>query len=195
MTGLQEKLQSGIKCVDIGCGSGNASIILAAAFPKSDFYGFDFSVEAIDRASAEAGKLGLTNCHFKVQDCSNMSAELEDSFDYVTAFDSIHDQAYPDKVLGEIYRILRKGGCFSLYDVNANSNVADNIGLPLLPMNYAASLFHCMPVSLYFEDGKGLGTCWGKELAAKMLENAGFQEIKEIPIPGNSYNMHFIAKK
>jgi len=193
--GLKEKLESGIKCADIACGSGHASIYLGAAFPKSEFYGFDFSFEAINRAKDEAMKNGLKNCHFNIQDCANLDAEFQDSFDYVTAFDSIHDQAYPDKVLHEINKILKKGGLFSLYDVFAHSDVADNIGLPLQPLNYAASLFHCMPVSLYFEGGKGLGTCWGKELAIKMLENAGFSDIKEIPIPNNPYNMHFISKK
>ena len=192
---MQEKLESGIKCADFGCGSGHASLMLAAAFPQSEFHGFDFSKEAIDNATDEAEKQGLKNCHFKIQDCADMNAELKDSFDYVAAFDSIHDQAYPDKVLLEIYKILKEGGYFSLYDVKAHSNLADNVGVPFLPLNYAASLFHCMPVSLFFKGGKGLGTCWGKELAVKMLEDTGFTDIKEIPIPGNVYNMHFISKK
>ena len=192
---MKEKLESGIKSLDIGCGSGVATILLATEFPKSEFHGFDFSEEAIGRAKAEAEKRGLKNCHFKVQDCAIMDTELSASFDYITAFDSIHDQAHPDKVLENIYKMLKKGGCFSLYDIRAHSNVAENVGTPFLPLKYTASLFHCMPVSLFFDGGKGLGTCWGKELAIKMLENTGFTDVKELPMPGNFMNMHIVSKK
>lgn len=188
-------MESGIKCLDIGCGSGFASILLAAEFPNSEFHGFDFSREAIGNAKSEAERRGLKNCHFQVQDCANLAPELNGSFDYVTAFDSIHDQAYPGKALDEIYRMLKGGGTFSLFDVMAHSNVADNIGMPFLPMKYAASLFHCMPVSLYFEGGEGLGACWGKELAMTMLRTAGFIEINEVPLKENSFNIHIICKK
>lgn len=188
-------MESGIKCLDVGCGSGMASILLAAAFPNSEFHGFDFSEEAIQRGNDEAKRRGLTNCHFKVQDCVNMGEDMTDAFDYITAFDSIHDQAYPDKVLGEIYRVLKKGGTFSMYDVNAHSNLADNVDVPLLPLKYTASLFHCMPVSLYFENGQGLGTCWGKELARQMLETAGFVQIEEVAMQENDFNMHIASRK
>ena len=168
---------------------------MAAEFPKSEFHGFDFSEEPIERARAEADKRGLKNCYFKVQDCANLDTELCDAFDYITAFDSIHDQAYPDKVLANIYKLLKKGGLFSLYDIQAHSNVADNAATPFFSLKYTVSLFHCMPVSLYFDGGKGLGTCWGKELAMKMLEEAGFADVKEIPIPGNPMNIHVLCKK
>ena len=195
ISGLAEKLESGIKVLDIGCGSGSPGLILAAAYPKSEFYGFDISQEAIQRATNEAEKRNLKNAHFKVQDCANLGTEYNDYFDYITAFDTIHDQAYPGKVLAEVNKVLKKGGWFSVVDIDAHSNVGDNIGLPLLPMKYTASLFHCMPVSLYFEGGKGLGTCWGKELAVKMLEEAGFTGNEICHVTGDDYNLHILSTK
>ena len=193
--GLKEKLESGIRVLDFGCGSGSPSLLMAAAFPKSEFYGFDFSEQAIDRATEKATQRNLKNAHFKVQDCANIGEEYTEYFDFITAFDTIHDQAYPDKALAEAYKVLKKGGGFSMVDIDAHSDVGDNMNLPFGPLKYVISLFHCMPVSLYFEGGAGLGVCWGKELAFEMLAKAGFIDSKIIPIANDLMNMHVISKK
>ena len=194
-TGLKEKLESGIKVLDVGCGSGSPGLIMAAKFPRSEFYGFDISEEAITIAKEEAERRGLANAHFKVQDCANLDSEYKEYFHYVTAFDSIHDQAHPDKVLAESCKVLKKGGIFSLVDINSHSNVADNIGQPLSCLKYVVSLFHCMPVSLYFEDGKGLGTCWGKELATDMVKKAGFTGVDIRHVANDRFNVHILCTK
>eukprot|EP00795_Rhopilema_esculentum_P005096 gene5096-213_t len=193
--GLKEKLESGIKVLDIGCGSGSPGLIMAAKFPRSEFYGFDISEEAITKAKEEAERQGLVNAHFKVQDCANLDLEYQEDFDYVTAFDSIHDQAHPDKVLAETCKVLKKEGIFSLVDINSHSNVADNIGQPLSCLKYVVSLFHCMPVSLYFEGGKGLGTCWGKELATDMIKKAGFTGVDIRHVANDHFHVHILCTK
>src|SRR5581483_734879 len=68
--GLVERLQLGMDVADIGCGSGHAINIMAQAFPKSRFVGYDFSEEGIAAAQAEARRLGVTNSRFEVQDVS-----------------------------------------------------------------------------------------------------------------------------
>ena len=166
---------------------------MAAAFPKSEFHGFDISEEAIKKAKEEAERRSLTNSRFKVQDCANIGSEYNEYFDYVTAFDTIHDQAYPDTVLAEIFKVLKRDGLFSLVDSEAHSNLADNVGLQFLPFRYVTSLFQCLPVSLYFEGGKGLGTCWGRENALDMLKSAGFIGTEEVF--SKSYNFHIVSSK
>ncbi len=192
--GLTEKLEIGIKCLDIGCGMGSPSLLMARKFPKSEFCGYDMSEETVDAANLKAKEQGLENVKFMVKDCANIE-DCDTSFDFITAFDAVHDQAKPDKVLAGAYKLLKPEGWFSLVDIKAHSHPADNIGIPMSSMKYAESLFHCMPVSLYFENGAGLGTCWGQELATEMLHHAGFKKVDVLEIPGDDYNTHILCRK
>jgi len=194
INGLTEKLHKGIKCLDIGCGMGSPSLILAAKFPNSEFHGYDMAEDTVRAANREAEKRGLTNAKFFVKDVATIF-DCETSFDLVTSFDAIHDQANPSKVMDGVYNALKPGGWFSLVDVKAHSHPADNVGMPMSSMKYAESLFHCMPVSLFFKDGAGLGTCWGIELAQTMLHEAGFSKVDVIDIPEDDYNIHILCVK
>lgn len=183
-------------CLDIGCGHGTPSYLLAKHFPKSTFYGVDFVHEAIAVASARATAENLPNIHYIAYDAARLPQEWSNKFDYVTSFDAIHDQAYPDKALAEIFRVLKPGGLFSMVDVNAHTNVATNkAAFGSCPFLYTASLFHCMPVSLYFDGGMGLGTAWGKEKAAEMLSEAGFVKHDFNLAGSTSFNYHCLTKK
>jgi SAM-dependent methyltransferase len=77
----------------------------------------------------------------------------------ITAFDTIHDQAQPAKVLKEIYNALRKGGVFLMQDIAASNHLHENTNNPLAPTLYTFSTMHCMTGSLAY-DGEGLGTVW-----------------------------------
>lgn len=190
--GLEDKLKTGIEVLDIGCGSGLALIEMAAAFPQSRFTGFDISEESIGRAQASAVKRGVTNVTFQVQDVSEMN--MTNAFDLITAFDVIHDQAKPDQVLREVNAALKPGGTFLMQDIAASSNVEQNITNPLGPMFYTISTMHCMTVSLA-QGGAGLGTCWGKELACSMLEEAGFNNIDVQELPHDIMNYFYTMTK
>lgn len=190
--GLDEKLNSGIDVLDIGCGSGLALIEMAATYPQSRFTGYDFSEQSISRAIQSAEQRGLSNVMFKVQDVSQMKAA--NSFDLITAFDVIHDQAKPAQVLSEVNAALRTGGTFLMQDIAASSNVEMNIANPLGPMFYTISTMHCMTVSLA-QGGAGLGTCWGKELACEMLDEAGFQDVSVQELPHDIMNYFYVMTK
>ena len=194
--GLTEKLEAGIKCLDIGCGMGLPSILMGERFPNSELFGFDFEEEAVEEGKKSAREKRLKNVHFVVQDCADIDSKYDDQFDFISSHDAIHDQAKPAEVLAGVYRMLKKGGLFSMVDVNAHSHPADNITVPKATMKYGISLFHCMPVSLYFKGGAGLGTCWGIELAEKMLKDAGFKDIFVKDYHYNdTFNVHFQARK
>ena len=193
--GLHEKLEEGSKYLDVGCGIGIPCILLAKQYPNSEFYGFDFSEKALEDAKSAVERLQLKNVHFVLHDCTFFDPRYEEMFDFITAFDSIHDQAKPADVLSGIYKMLKHGGIFSMVDVDAHSHPVDNIGKHFSTVKYAISLLHCMPVSLYFDDGVGLGTCWGREVAMKMLKEAGFQETELKTLEWNVFNVHYLSKK
>ena len=160
--GLVAKLESGIDVADVGCGAGHAINLMAKAFPKSRFTGFDFSEEGIGIARAEAKEWGLANAKFEVKDASTLDGSTK--FDLITVFDAIHDQAKPRQVLKGIAQSLKPGGVFLCSDIAADSSHAGNIDHPLGPMLYAISTFHCMTVSLALGRrgaGHGLGQAEG----------------------------------
>jgi len=190
--GLVERLQAGIDVADIGCGSGHALNLMAQAFPRSRFTGYDFSQEGIAAAQAETRRLGLTNTRFEVRDVSRLDAP--DHYDLITAFDSIHDQARPAEVLRAIAKALQPGGVFLMVDIRASSQLEENMEHPLAPFLYTVSCNHCMTVSLA-GDGAGLGTMWGEQVASQMLRDAGFTQFEVKHVEDDVLNSYYIARK
>jgi SAM-dependent methyltransferase len=188
--GLVERLEAGIDVADVGCGSGHAINLMAQAFPRSRFIGFDFAEDGVQRGRDEAAAMGLRNAHFEAKDVADLDAS--DSFDLITAFDAIHDQAQPRKVLREIAEALRPGGTFLMVDIAASSNVEDNIDHPLGPTLYTFSTLHCMTVSLAL-DGEGLGTAWGEQKARELLAEAGFGRVDLRQVEGDIFNNYYVA--
>jgi len=189
---INDKLSNGIKVLDIGCGRGHAINLMGKAFPKSKFTGCDISREGISSAKEEAKNLGLTNVQFEIKDA--LLIEELGKFDLITAFDTIHDQTQPTKVLKAINASLNNAGFFLMQDIAASSNVEKNIDNLLAPALYTISTMHCMSVSLAF-NGEGLGTMWGKELAVKKLDEAGFKDIKVKNIEGDIMNYYYLSRK
>jgi len=190
--GVLEGLGRGIDVLDIGCGSGRAMNQLAALFRNSRFSGYDFSEEAIQAAREEAKQRGLTNVRFEVKDVSEIGESA--TYDLITAFDAIHDQAKPAKVLSEIATALRPDGTFLMQDIAASSKLENNLDHPISPLLYTISTMHCMTVSLA-QGGAGLGTCWGKELAGQMLNDAGFAQVDVQSLPHDIMNYYYVSKK
>lgn len=190
--GLHERLTAGATLADIGCGSGHAVNLLARAYPASRFVGFDLGEEAVAAARAEAADWGLANASFEVRDVAALGEEAV--YDVVTAFDAIHDQAFPDRVLAGIATALRPGGTFLMVDIKAQSGVEDNLGLPWATYLYTLSLMHCMTVSLA-HGGAGLGTVWGRQTAVRMLEEAGLTDVEVNEVRTDPFNYFYVARK
>lgn len=189
--GLMEKLEKGIKVLDVGCGSGRAINLMAKTFPNSVFTGYDFSQEAIQNAQKEATSLGLSNAFFERMDVANFSND--GYFDLITAFDAIHDQANPEQVLKNIKTSLGRGGLFLMQDIGASSKLENNMDNQLSPFLYAISCLHCMTVSLA-QGGRGLGAVWGQEKASEMLRDAGFSNITVKQLEHDPINYYYIVK-
>jgi 2-polyprenyl-3-methyl-5-hydroxy-6-metoxy-1,4-benzoquinol methylase len=190
--GLNEDLQAGIDVLDVGCGRGRALILMARTFPKSNFTGYDFSEDAIDEARAEAARNGLSNVRFEAKDVAEINETA--CYDLVTAFDAIHDQAAPRKVLKAIAKALRPGGVFLMQDIRASSHVERNIDHPLGTFTYTVSCLHCMTVSLAL-NGEGLGAAWGEEKALELLAEAGFDHVDVRQLEHDILNNYYVAPK
>ena len=189
--GLVDQLERGIDVLDVGCGAGRAMNVLAEAFPRSRFAGYDFSEEAIAVARTQARDRGLTNVRFEVRDAAAINEKSQ--YDLITAFDAIHDQGQPARVLAEIATALRPGGVFLMQDIAGSSYVEKNIGRPLSPLIYTISCMHCMTVSLA-SGGAGLGAAWGEELATAMLHEAGFRHVAVNTLPHDILNSYYLAR-
>jgi SAM-dependent methyltransferase len=199
--GLGEKLRAGIDVLDVGCGQGHAINLMARNFPNSRFTGYDISKEGIQAARDEAKQIGLTNVKFEVNDIASINEH--EKYDLITAFDVIHDQAQPAKVLKGIYNALRNKqeeeergkGIFLMQDMAASSKLDENLENPLGPTLYSISTMHCMTVSLAY-NGEGLGTVWGRQKAEEMLKEAGFSEKIEVSeVSGDLFNYYYIVQK
>ena len=189
---LPERLRTGIDVADVGCGSGHAVNLLAQAFPASRFTGYDFSDEAIAAARREADDLGLANAGFELRDVTELG--VHGGYDLVTAFDAVHDQAQPARVLASVHEALRPGGVFLMVDIRASSRLEDNLDHPVGPFLYTVSTMHCMTVSLAL-GGVGLGTVWGRQLAVEMLGAARFDSVEVAQIDEDVFNDYYIARK
>jgi ubiquinone/menaquinone biosynthesis C-methylase UbiE len=190
--GIVDRLKQGIDVLDIGCGQGHAINVMARAYPNSRFTGYDFSDEGVTAGQKEASEWNLSNSRFVAKDVATMDETA--TYDLITVFDAIHDQAHPAEVLAGVSRALRLGGVFLMVDIAASSNLEENLEHPMAPMMYAVSTSHCMTVSLAL-NGAGLGTMWGEQLARSMLADAGFTRVDMKSVEGDIMNAYYICTK
>ena len=193
---LLQRLKKGIAACDLGCGEGVAVLLMAARFPNSHFTGIDNHKGAIDAARAEALEKRLENCAFILQDAAGIdgNAYFENRYDYIMAFDAIHDQQKPLEALRGIRHMLTPDGLFSMVDIDADSDLSKNLDHPMGPFLYAVSLMHCMPVGLA-DGGAGLGMMWGRQKAVAMLKEAGFSGVQVCEMAHDPFNVHYLSRK
>lgn len=193
--GIVKKLEKGIDVLDLGCGRGKALNLMARVFPNSRFVGYDLSEEAIEFARNENKALNLKNVRFEVMDLTYFNEfASNNTYDFITTFDAVHDQARPDNLLKGIYKALKDDGIYLMQDISASAEHHKNMDHPVGPLLYAVSTMHCMTVSLA-QGGMGLGTMWGRETAVKMLNEAGFENIEIKNFDHDFQNDWYIIKK
>jgi 2-polyprenyl-3-methyl-5-hydroxy-6-metoxy-1,4-benzoquinol methylase len=170
-------------------------IRLAELYPGSWFAGIDLSEEAIAFARGEAARRELTNIEFQVRDVSAFDASvIPEIFDFITAFDAIHDQAKPLNVLRGIHRALKQDGVYLMQDISGTSHLHKDIEHPLGALLYTVSCMHCMTVSLA-QGGEGLGAMWGEEITREYLQKAGFRSIETHHLAHDIMNHWYVVRK
>jgi len=193
--GLHDLLSTGIRMLDVGCGRGRILAKLASLYPASRFVGMDLSPEAVAYAQQEAAGMGCGNVEFQAIDLSDFdrTAGIE-SFDFITTFDAVHDQAKPLNVLKGIYRALKPNGVYLMQDISGSSHVHKDVEHPIGTLLYTISCLHCMTVSLA-QGGEGLGAMWGEEKTREYLQKAGFRSIVTHRLAHDIQNNWYVVTK
>jgi 2-polyprenyl-3-methyl-5-hydroxy-6-metoxy-1,4-benzoquinol methylase len=177
--GLASQLEAGIRVLDVGCGSGRIMIRLAELFPNSRFTGLDLSEQAIGVARTEAADKGIENIEFVARDLSDFNATAEPaSFDFITTFDAVHDQAQPLNVLKGINHALNEDGVYLMQDIKGSSHVHKNMDHGFAPFIYTISCMHCMT-----------------EKAHEYLRLAGFSSVETNELEHDETNNWYVARK
>ena len=128
---------------------------------------------------------------FRAADAARL--EVDEPFDVVFAFDAVHDQVDPAAVLRNVRAALADDGLFFMVDIKASSNLEENLEAPFAPVMYATSTLHCMTVSLA-HGGAGLGNMWGRQVAERMLADAGFGTVKVHDLEVDPVNYIYVAR-
>lgn len=182
LDGVVERLRAGAHVADVGCGAGGALLLMAAAFPASQFTGYDISSHALERARRKQADAGVTNAH--VHDPRVVPLPDDHSLDLVTTFDCIHDMTHPAEVIRAIRAALRPDGVWLLVDIKALDTFAENVTRnPMASLLYGVSVLSCLSSAMSAPDGAGLGTLGLPESAARRLAaEAGFTRFSRLPI-------------
>jgi len=174
LDGVVDKLKRGGKAADVGCGHGASTILLAKAFPKSQFFGFDYHPESVATARQRAKEADASNAHFEIADASNYK---ERDFDLIAFFDCLHDMADPIGAAKHARESLKPDGSVMLVEPFAGDAPEANHN-PVGRVFYGASALICVPVSLA-RNGPALGAQAGeKRLREIMVDGAGFKSLR-----------------
>jgi SAM-dependent methyltransferase len=168
--GLVERLERGIRVVDVGAGLGSATVLLAQAFPASTFLGVDSHEESVRRATEAAERAGVSD---RVQFVVGDAAGYAGDFDLVCFFDSLHDLGDPVGALVHARSRLAAGGQVFCVEPFAEDRLEDNIANPVAAVFYPGSSCLCVPHGVS-EGGPALGAQAGPSRLTRLFSEAGF---------------------
>ena len=175
LEGVTERLKSGAKVADIGCGVGFSTLLMAEAFPNSRFVGYDFHQPSVEEARRHAQAHGLAG---RVSFEAASVKEIEETgFDLATAFDCLHDMGDPRGCARHMRRMLKDDGVWMIVEPIAGDRPEDNLN-PVGRLFYNASTMICVPTSLDQEVGEGLGAQAGEAKLREVIRDGGFTRIR-----------------
>jgi 2-polyprenyl-3-methyl-5-hydroxy-6-metoxy-1,4-benzoquinol methylase len=175
LDGVEEKLEQGAKVADVGCGHGASTIIMAEAFPNSEFFGFDYHEASIERAREAATEVGVDDrITFEVASAKDYPGER---YDLVAVFDCLHDMGDPAGAAAHVRETLDSDGTWMIVEPFANDRVEDNLN-PVGRVFYGASTVICTPASLAQEVGLALGAQAGESRLAEVIMEGGFTRVR-----------------
>jgi 2-polyprenyl-3-methyl-5-hydroxy-6-metoxy-1,4-benzoquinol methylase len=173
--GMNEKLERGIRVADVGCGLGASTILMAQAFPNSNFIGFDYHRESIDAANLAAQRAGVADrCRFEVASAQDYPGN---SYGFVTIFDALHDMGDPAGCARHVLSTLAPGGAWMIVEPYAGDRVEENLN-PIGRAYYAGSTLMCTPCSLAQHGAMGLGAQAGEARLRAVVTGAGFGQFR-----------------
>jgi len=175
LEGTEAKLKAGAKVADVGCGLGTSTILMAQAYPKSSFVGFDYHDGSIKMARDAANKAGVGDrVKFEVAKAKDYPGK---GFDFVAFFDCLHDMGDPEGAAKHVKESMAADGTWMIVEPFAHDKLEDNLN-PIGRVYYAASTMLCTPASLSQEVGLALGAQAGEGRLSKILKAAGFSRVR-----------------
>jgi len=189
LDGVEAKLKSGARVADVGCGHGASTLLMAQAYPDSEFHGFDYHDASIATAQEKAKKAGLADrVHFEVAPAKSFPGE---DYDFVAFFDCLHDMGDPAGAASHVHDALAPDGTWMIVEPIAGDDVAANLN-PVGRIYYSASTIVCVPASLSQEVGAGLGAQAGEKRIREVVTGGGFSHFRRAT--ETPFNMVFEAR-
>jgi len=173
--GVKEKLEKGARVADVGCGKGASTLLMAKAFPKSQFFGFDYHDKSIEGARDSAKGEGLADrVSFNVAKAKDYPGT---DYDFVTVFDCLHDMGDPIGAATHVRKSLGKDGTWMIVEPFANDELKDNLN-PVGRVYYSFSTLLCTPCSRSQEVALCLGAQAGETRVNQVVTSAGFSRFR-----------------
>ena len=175
LDGVVDKLQKGAKVADVGCGYGITTVLMAKAFPKSTFVGFDYHAPSVEAARAEAAREGVGDrVRFEVASAKDYPGS---GYDLVAFFDCLHDMGDPIGASKHVHASLASGGTWMVVEPFAHDRVEQNLN-PVGRVYYSASTHICTPASLSQEGAMALGAQAGEARLREVMLAGGFKSVR-----------------
>lgn len=175
LDGVEAKLERGVRVADVGCGHGASTILMAQAYPKSRFYGYDYHAPSIDRARQLAAEAGVADRVTFEQASAKDYPAL--GYDLIAFFDCLHDMGDPVGAGQHVKSAIAGDGVWMIVEPFAHDDLKDNLN-PVGRVYYAASTMICTPASMSQEVGLGLGAQAGETRLKKVAQEAGFSTFR-----------------
>ena len=174
LDGVSGKLTRGARAMDVGCGHGASTILMAKTFPDSEFVGIDYHEPSIVTARARASEAGVRNARFEVADATSYTGR---EMDFIAFFDCLHDMADPAGAARHARAALKSDGTCMIVEPFAGDRVEENLN-PVGRVYYGASSLVCVPVSLA-KKGPALGAQAGEaRLRNVVVDQGGFTRFR-----------------
>lgn len=175
LNGVVEKLQAGAKVADVGCGLGASTILMAQAYPRSSFHGFDYHDESIELASKRAADAGVSErVSFEVTPAAAFPGS---GYDLVATFDCLHDMGNPLAAAEHVRQSLAPDGTWLIVEPAAGDDVTDNLN-PVGRVYYNFSTQLCLPNAMSQSGGYALGAQAGEAAIRQVVTDAGFAQFR-----------------
>lgn len=175
LTDVERKLEEGARVADVGCGKGASTLLMAKAFPNSEFYGFDYHDKSVEAARESARKEGLSGrASFEVAKAKEFPGG---NYDFVAVFDCLHDMGDPIGAAAHVRQSLAKDGTWMIVEPYANDQFKDNLN-PVGRVYYSFSTLLCTPCSRSQEVGLCLGAQAGESRIREVVTSAGFTRFR-----------------
>ncbi|MET0541736.1 MAG: class I SAM-dependent methyltransferase [Variovorax sp.] len=175
LDGVEARLKAGAKVADVGCGHGASTLIMAEAYPKSTFVGFDYHAPSIEYARNAAKAAGVDDrVSFEVARAQDYPGT---DYDMVAVFDCLHDMGDPVGASAHVRKSLKPDGTWLIVEPFANDKLEDNLN-PVGRIFYSASTFICTPASRSQEVGECLGAQAGEARLREVVTKGGFTHFR-----------------